>query len=247
MFSAQSLVALALAAFQASQVAAHGGVISYSIDGQTYEGFKAYNTPVGQTSIQREWDSYNPLTNPTDPALPCNANGASLGSGQQSATVPAGATVIAQWNDWPHAIGPVMVYMANCNGPCTSADTSSLEWFKIDEAGLLSGDYATGEWAQGKLIDDGSTWTSTIPSSLAPGEYMLRHELLAIHTSDQPQFYPECAQLILTGSGSAQPSGSYLVKFPGAYQASDPGVTIDVYATPDATNYTIPGPAVWQG
>ena len=40
---------------------------------------------------------------------------------------------------WPHNIGPVMVYMANCNGACTSANPASLNWFKIDEAGLLSG------------------------------------------------------------------------------------------------------------
>ncbi|KAH8080252.1 glycoside hydrolase family 61 protein [Cristinia sonorae] len=247
MRSIKLLTPLVLAALQASQVAAHGGVLSYTINGVTFQGFKSYNTPAGQTSIQREWDTYDPITDPTSASLPCNINGASLGAGQQSATVPAGSSVLAQWNDWPHAIGPVMVYMANCNGACTNADPSSLSWFKIDEAGLLSGNYDSGEWAQGKLIDDGSTWTTTIPASLAPGEYMLRHELLAIHTSNQPQFYPECAQLIVTGSGTAQPSGSFLVKFPGAYKASDPGVTIDIYAHPDATNYTIPGPSVWRG
>ncbi len=37
---------------------------------------------------------------------------------------------------------------------------------------------------------------------------------------------------ISQGSGSAQPSGSYLVKFPGAYSMSDPGVGIDVYSQP---------------
>ena len=59
--------------------------------------FKAYNTPVGQSSIQREWDTYNPLTDPTDSFLACNNNGASLGSGQLSATVPAGSKVTAYW------------------------------------------------------------------------------------------------------------------------------------------------------
>ena len=53
--------------------------------------------------------------------------------------------------------------------------------------------------------------------------------------------------LTIQGSGSAQPSGSYLVKFPGGYKASDPGVTINVYSHPTWTNYTIPGPAVWRG
>ena len=94
---------------------------------------------------------------------------------------------------------------------------SSCEQFKIDQAGLLSGSVADGQWAQGELIANNNTWTTTIPASLKPGNYFLRHELLAIHTPNQPQFYPECAQLIITGSGSAEPSGSYLVKFPGAY------------------------------
>ncbi|KAH9858935.1 glycoside hydrolase family 61 protein [Lenzites betulinus] len=244
MFATATLTALALAAGQA---VAHGGVLSYQINGQTYQGFKAYNTPAGQTSIQREWDTYNPITDPTDAHLACNTNGASLGSGQQSATVAAGSKVTAFWNDWPHAIGPVMIYMANCNGACTTADPASLSWFKIEHSGLLSGSVANGTWAQGQLIDDGSSWTTTIPASLKPGEYLLRHELLAIHTSDQPQFYPECAQLKITGSGSAQPSGSYLVKFPGAYKMSDPGVGIDVYSQTNVYTYTIPGPAVWQG
>ena len=49
--------------------------------------------------------------------------------------------------------------------------------FKIDEKGLISGDLPTGDWAQGQLIADNSSWTVTIPASLAPGEYMLRHEV----------------------------------------------------------------------
>ncbi|KAL0956542.1 hypothetical protein HGRIS_002683 [Hohenbuehelia grisea] len=239
-----ALTALALAS---SQVAAHGGVLSYKFGSTTYQGFQAYNSPAGQKSIQREWDTYNPITDPTVPEIVCNTNGASLGAGQLSATVAAGTKVVATWNQWPHTIGPVMVYMAKCPGSCTSANPASLSWFKIDQAGLISGTLSTGLWGQGQLVNNANTWTSTIPASLAPGEYIIRHELLAVHTSNIPQFYPECAQLIITGSGTAQPSGSYLVKFPGAYQFSDPGVTINVYANPDQTNYTIPGPAVWHG
>jgi len=239
--------AFASLAIAITQVKAHGGVLSYTLGGTAYTGFAAYNTPTGQTTIQREWDSYNPILDATDPKLSCNLNGDSLGTGQLSATVAAGSTVVAQWNTWPHAIGPVMVYMASCGGSCTTADTSTLNWFKIDEAGLISGDYDTGTWGQGKLIADGSTWTSTIPASLAPGEYMLRHELLAIHTANQPQFYPECAQLIITGSGSATPPSSATIKLPGGYSASDPSIDIDVYDTPTATTYAIPGPTVWTG
>jgi len=225
---------------------AHGGVLSYKFGSTTYKGFVPYNTPVGQSSIQREWDVYDPITIPTSASLSCNTNGNALAS-QLSATVPAGTSVTAYWNAWPHTIGPVMVYMAKCSGSCTSATTSSLSWFKIDQAGLISGTLTTGTWAQGQLVANNNSWTSTIPATLAPGEYIIRHELLAIHTSNQPQFYPECAQLVITGSGTASPASSYLVKFPGGYKASDPGVTIDIYSQPTVTNYTIPGPAVWRG
>ncbi|KDQ57521.1 glycoside hydrolase family 61 protein [Jaapia argillacea MUCL 33604] len=256
MFISSALTALALALSSATQVAAHGGVLAYSIAGTWYQGFKAYNTPVGQVSIQREWgtplspcfeNQLIPFQIPTDPNLSCNSNGASLGTGQLFATVAAGSKVTAYWNTWPHTIGPVMVYMAKCPSNCTTATTSTLEWFKIEQAGLISGDYANGTWAMGELVANNNSWTTTIPATLPAGQYMLRHELLAIHTSDQPQFYPECAQLILTGGGSSAPTSSYLVTLPGAYKASDPGVTLDIYATPTFTNYTIPGPPVWQG
>ncbi|KAF5354661.1 hypothetical protein D9756_005332 [Leucocoprinus leucothites] len=246
-FSTTLAAIAAVALNQANLATSHGGVIGYKISNTYYKGFMAYNTPVGQTSIQREWDSYDPITNPTDGSLACNKNGATLGSGQQTAAVSAGSQVTAYWNQWPHTIGPVMVYMAKCPGACASASPSSLSWFKIDQGGLISGTLSGGQWAMGQLVANNNSWTSTIPSSLASGEYMIRHELLAIHTSNQPQFYPECAHLTLSGGGSAQPSGSSLVKFPGAYKSSDPGVTIDIYSQPTVTSYTIPGPAVWRG
>lgn len=84
------------------------------------------------------------------------------------------------------------------------------------------------------------------PLSLAPGNYLIRHELLALHQANTPQFYAECAQLQVTGSGSAQPSGSYLATIPGYASQSDPGITVDTYGS-KATTYTPPGPAVWSG
>ena len=89
--------------------------------------------------------------------------------------------------------------------------------FKINQVGLVSGTLTSGTWGMGQLVANNNSWTTSIPSSLAAGNYILRHELLAIHTSNQPQFYPECAQLIVTGGGGATPSASYLVKLPGAY------------------------------
>jgi nicotinamide mononucleotide (NMN) deamidase PncC len=47
----------ALISISISGVSAHGGVVSYSIAGTFYDGWKAYNSPTGQTTIQRPWDT----------------------------------------------------------------------------------------------------------------------------------------------------------------------------------------------
>ena len=96
----------------------------------------------------------------------------------------------------------------NCEGDCTNADPASLNWFKIDQAGLLNGTVADGFWGDGQMIAQNSSWTSTIPAALPNGNYMIRHETLAIHTPNQPQFYMECAQLQITGGGNGNPASA---------------------------------------
>jgi len=88
------------------------------------------------------------------------------------------------------------------------------------------------------------SYTTTIPSFIADGEYLIRHELLALHQANTPQFYPECAQLIVTGGGGKTPPSRFTAKFPGSYGASDPGVRVDIYsqAAQTITTYSVPGP-----
>jgi len=233
--------------FLVSQAAAHGGVTSYVIGGTTYTGWSPYNSATGQSSIERPYSSYNPILSVSDSTLSCNDNGQASG-GQLSATVAAGTSITAKWAQWTHAQGPVMVYMAKCSGSCTSSNSNSLKWFKIAQTGLISGTVGNGVWGTGQVMNSLS-YTSTIPAALAAGEYLIRHELLAIHQANTPQFYPECGQLTVTGGGGKTPSGTFLVSFPGAYGANDPGVNIDIYSTAaqTQTTYTVPGPAVWTG
>ena len=92
--------------------------------------------------------------------------------------------------------GPVLTYMANCNGDCTKFDGSnSPVWFKIDEAGLSS----TQLWASKLLIENSmsfysqfiacicswyaidNTWSITLPKSLKSGQYLQPHEIIALH------------------------------------------------------------------
>ncbi|TDL19445.1 glycoside hydrolase [Rickenella mellea] len=235
-----AIVALLSTAFASG----HGGVVSYNIGGKTFQGFQAYVTPIGQSTIQRQWATYNPITNATDANMACNSPGLTVNP-MLTATVGAGSKIAAYWNNpWPHTIGPMMVYMANCGGDCTNVNPASLNFFKINESGLLSGTVANGQWGSGLMVQQNSSWTVTIPKSLPNGNYMIRHETLAIHTANQPQFYPECAQLTVIGGANGKPGPT--VKFPGGYSATDPSINIDVYSS-TATTYIVPGPVVWSG
>ncbi|KAH0589832.1 Esterase/lipase/thioesterase [Termitomyces sp. 'cryptogamus'] len=228
-------------------VLAHGGVLSYSNAGNWYWGWQPYNTPVGQTSIQRPWSTYNPITDATDSTIACNDDGSS-GALQLTANVVAGSAITAYWNQiWPHDVGPMLTYLAQCPGStCTGVNAATLEWFKIDEAGLIDGTVYSGTWGSGKMIAQNSSWTTTIPSTVPSGNYLIRFETIALH-SLPAQFYPECAQINISGGGSLAPTASQLVKFPGGYSNSDPGLIIDVYsnAAQTETTYPIPGPPLY--
>ncbi|KAF2262212.1 hypothetical protein CC78DRAFT_582813 [Lojkania enalia] len=230
-------------------VSAHGGVGKYTIGSTVYTGWQPYNSASGQKSIQRQYSSFNPLytSDLSTVNIRCN-NAGTLGTGM-SASVAAGSSIKATWTQWTHRPSAVMIYMAKCpSSGCNSWDGAGKVWFKIDHAGLISGTQNKGIWAGDQIVDT-LEWTTKVPASLAPGEYLIRHELLALHQANNPQFYPECAQLTVTGSGTTNPPSSALVAFPGAYSASDPGINfnIDSSAAMVATTYPIPGPAVWDG
>lgn len=69
----------------------------------------------------------------------------------------------------------------------------------------------------------------TIPSNIAPGNYIIRHEIIALHLSNEmggAEFYPSCSQLNISGSGTGAPTSSELVSLPGAYADNDPGIYV---------------------
>jgi cellulase len=122
---------------------------------------------------------------------------------------------------------------------------SSRSWTKIAED-----TYSGGKWAVDKLLAGSYTGkkgqhTMKMPA-LAPGEYLLRPEILALHEGNKQggaQFYMECVHVTVGGSGSlALPAG---VSFPGAYKATDPGVLFNIYGS--FTSYPGVGPKLWNG
>lgn len=86
---------------------------------------------------------------------------------------------------------------------------------------MLSGTVQEGEWYQKEFGShfDGSPdlWNVTIPSNIKPGNYLIRHEIVSIHIENKPQFYPECAHLVVTGSGKGVPSEEYFARIPGVW------------------------------
>ncbi|KAK3313588.1 glycoside hydrolase family 61 protein [Apodospora peruviana] len=237
-------------ALLAAEVAAHGAVTSYVIAGKKYDGYQGFSPGNSKNVIQRQWSDYNPITSASDAKLRCNGGT----SATLNATAAPGDSVEAIWSQWTHSQGPILVWMYKCAGAFSSCDGSGANWFKIDEAGFhgdgvkvfLDSETPSG-WDIAKLVGGNKGWTSKIPQGLAAGNYLIRHELIALHQANAPQFYPECAQLVVTGSGTAQPDASYKAAIPGYCKASDSNIKVPINDRKIPQTYVIPGPPVYKG
>lgn len=86
------------------------------------------------------------------------------------------------------------------------------------------------------------TGNLTIPN-LAPGNYVIRHEIIALHAAGQTngaQAYPQCVNFKVEGSGTTTISGG--VPATSFYKATDPGILFNLFTS--YNGYTVPGPAV---
>jgi len=165
-----------------------------------------------------------------------------------AAPVKAGGKIEYQWTPWPTSHkGPIIEYLANCNGPCETVDKTKLLWTKISATGLINPTSMTnGYWATDQMIANNNSWTSVIPANIATGNYVLRHEILALHAAGQAngaQDYPQCFNLAITGTGTDKLTSGVLGT--ALMKATDPGVLFDLYSA--FTSYTIPGPALYSG
>lgn len=92
----------------------------------------------------------------------------------------------------------------------------------------------------------GGVASAQIPKTLAPGNYLIRHEIIALHLATSfggAEFYPACAQLRIGGSQTGGPQASELVSLPGAYSDNDPGI-FDPSVFDTNALYVFPGPAI---
>ncbi|KAF1833475.1 hypothetical protein BDW02DRAFT_552564 [Decorospora gaudefroyi] len=143
--------------------------------------------------------------------------------------------------------GPVLAYMSKVDDAAT-ADGSS-EFFKVYQNTWAKNPAASqGDndfWGTKDLNYNCGKLDFTIPKSIAPGDYLLRAEAIALHAagpSGGAQHYMTCYQLTVTGSGTLIPKG---VTFPEAYTASGSGLGFSIHS--DLSSYPAPGPELIAG
>ncbi|PQE06073.1 hypothetical protein CJF30_00005015 [Rutstroemia sp. NJR-2017a BBW] len=223
-----------------SSASAHTIFSQLQVEGTLYNTSYAIRTP-----------SYDgPIQDVTTDYIACNGGPNPTSSSANVINVKAGDTVQAVWrhtltsteaNDQVYVIdpshkGPVIAYMKKVSDATTAVGAGS-GWFKISQSGLNTANAIAQDWAVTDLIANKGYQSITIPSCIANGQYLLRAEIIALHSagsSGGAQFYIN----VSGGTGASTPS---TVSLPGAYSASDPGILINIYQT--LSSYIIPGPA----
>ncbi|RYO79240.1 hypothetical protein DL764_010038 [Monosporascus ibericus] len=246
----------------ATVVLGHGHVREVIVNGRSYHGFErwASNQDLSQVvtwQFTTEDEGPVPIGSLENPDIICHQ-----GAQNALASVPvnAGDEITLKWfnsiGGFEHP-GPIMHYLASCgDAGCGSVDKNSLRFFKFYESGLIQGGMADSpvwnsqKWATTEVhkgvqtVSDGliDTFTVRVPRNIPSGNYVLRHEMLGLHRAHlgDAEFYPQCINLQVTGSGSGPlPEG---VPATQLYKGTDPGVDLDIWV--NLQSYQIPGPAV---
>ncbi|KAF4973207.1 hypothetical protein FSARC_459 [Fusarium sarcochroum] len=230
-----------VAGLLAGAVNAHGHIEKVVAGGKEYTGGIPSNAPADAVGWAAE-NQDNGFVGPEafgQADIICH-KGAKPVTNAVAAT--AGEVVTLKWNTWPESHhGPVIDYLAPVSGDFASVNKESLKWTKVAEQGLKSGSNP-GTWASDDLIANGNSWSFTVPKNLKAGNYVLRHEIIALHSAGQEngaQAYPQCINLKVTGSGSGALNGGAFTSF---YTPEDPGILFNLYEA--FTSYPIPGPDV---
>lgn len=143
--------------------------------------------------------------------------------------------------------GPAIDYLAPCSGECLTVNPLALRFTKIAESGIVKpGSPNSYKWATDEIHQNNNTHPVKIPSSLKAGNYVLRTELIALHTAGTvggAQNYPQCFNLKVTGSGTTSlPAGMPATQF---YKPESKGIVFNIAARVDS--YPVPGPPLWKG
>jgi hypothetical protein len=139
--------------------------------------------------------------------------------------------------------GPIAVYLKKVDSASASNNAAGDGWFKIWESV-----YDGTRWGTTKMIDNNGHLSVRIPCDIQGGHYLIRTEVLALHQANNnppnPQFFVGCAQLYIMSNGNAQPSTVSIGE--GTYTLNTSGMSYNIYTTPLALPYPMPGPPVYQ-
>ncbi|KAK5102630.1 hypothetical protein LTS08_003430 [Lithohypha guttulata] len=157
----------------------------------------------------------------------------------------AGDQISLEHRMWPDASQPgaidvshkgnTAIYMKKINSQ--SDQVAGGGWFKIYWDGY---DSTTGQWGTDHMNANNGLVTTNVPTYLAAGSYLIRSEVLALQNVGEPQFYVGCAQVQLSGSGSAAPSNTATI--PGYIDMSTSAMNVNIYESFTFTEY---GPSVY--
>ncbi|KAK3370036.1 glycosyl hydrolase family 61-domain-containing protein [Podospora didyma] len=234
---------LSLALALAATASAHTQMVNAFVSGQ--------DQGEGKGKYIRFPDSFNPVLPPSKD-LACNIKGDTAAPSFVKAA--AGDTIGFRWfNNFaqepiinPNHNGPILTYIAQF----PQGSPSGPIWSKIAQQG-----FEGGEWAVAKMIKNGGKVDFTLPQSLAPGKYLVRQEIIALHQADfletdpakaktnprGAEFYISCAQFEITGSGTKVPDQ----KFDPVSGYTKTNTLFNIHVPFDS--YTPPGPPVLAG
>lgn len=142
--------------------------------------------------------------------------------------------------------GPLTIHMSKAPGNVQQYRGDG-DWFKVHQMIICrqpsNGYLQDTDWCTWDL----STVEFSIPRDTPPGQYLVRVEHIAIHgaQSGDTEFYFECAQIEVGGSGQGTPGP--LVKIPGLYDSNDPALRFFIYGAKSYPYTNIGKHSVWTG
>ncbi|KAF2471670.1 uncharacterized protein BDR25DRAFT_324849 [Lindgomyces ingoldianus] len=223
------LVVLAFLSLSIHGVWAHGTFAHFVVNGTIAPEWKYVRDVAGAPDYENltnipQYAKRVPFFDIYSPNMVCGRSAERAAANTETATVIAGsevgfklAEIIKQpTQDLIFHDGPAQAFMSRAPNDDLEHYDGKGDWFKVGYIGPKSD---TAWKLKGK-----NGWNFSIPKTTPPGKYLLRIEQFQPYRLfNTSQWYVNCAHVKVVGPGGGTPTR--FVKFPGAYNISDPGTT----------------------